>query len=668
MKEQMDRPQVEIRIINKYVFFVFYMLIVVVVCSQGYLVYDFYNSKTEDVIIDGAGRQRMLSQRLAKNLLLLRLQQSSNESNIPIARINADLEQLKLTELRLEKSKILDSKKLTSQMVNVVIKIQAIINLKPVDRKQLHDLIGQYLQLERLFIPVIDKIVRIQQQKIMLALENYQAILWLSIGGTVFCFFMGLFFIVCPTIKKVRESMSLLVENNENQQQLIEELKQKNTELKIITDFAKQNEEAMSEQAMLILQQKKFTDTIFNSSHEAIISINSRGLINLFNKQAERVFGYNANEIQGKNVKNLMPNPFKDAHDSYLHNYSATGKKNIIGFGREVKGQRKDGSIFPLYLRVVEIKTETKHEFVGFVRDLSEIRGVERQVRETDRRYKAVVEDQTDLICRYTKDFILTFANQAYCRYFGVSVEDIIGKSILDLLPTDIRHWFVETHAKLSIDKPIHIHEDETLHNGELEWQHWSTRAIFSEDRREVIEFQGVGSIVTDRKKAEINALLAKEAADKANKAKSQFLSSMSHELRTPLNSIIGFSQLMELDDGDPLSESQLDSVLQINQAGNHLLKLINEILDLSSIESGQITLINEVFDIKNVCDDVLAIVESLASKKAISLVTHCESDKYWVKADYMRTKQIFLNLLTNAIKYNREQGHIDVEVMQQGQ
>ncbi|NOQ17102.1 MAG: PAS domain S-box protein, partial [Methyloprofundus sp.] len=665
---QINSVPIEQRIITKPIYGIFYLLVVVIFSSQAYLLFGYYGSKLEEVVIDTAGRQRMLSQRIAKNLLLVQLHNTDHEKEEQLEQVVLDLALLKQTELKLEKNNIFAAKELTHQLTNVVMHIQKMIMSHSADAEQLNALFNQYLQLEQLFVAVIDKIAVTQQKKITEAVQDYQAILWVSIAGTVLCFFMGVFFIVCPTINKVRASLGLLAASNVKQQHLIAELERKNSALKTAGDFAQQNERAMSAQAILVLQQKQFTDAILNSSHEAIISITSKGLINLFSTYAEKIFGYTADEVYLENVKILMPSPFKAAHDGYLSNYSNTGKKNIIGRGREVQGKKKDGTTFPLFLRVVEIKTETEHAFVGFIKDLSEIRRVEQQVRVNDRRYKAVVEDQTDLICRYTVGFVLTFANQAYCRYFGVRQEDIIGTSILSLLPEGIAAWFVETHAALSADSPMHIHEDKTLHNGKMEWHHWSTRAIFAEDGHSVIEFQGVGSIVTDRKLAELNAVLAKEAADKANMAKSQFLSSMSHELRTPLNSIIGFSQLMELDDSEPLSESQLDSVLQINNAGNHLLKLINEILDLSSIESGQITLINEDFDLVNVCADVLSIIKTLSTKKGVSITTDCESNKYWVNADYMRSKQVFLNILSNAIKYNHEQGSIHVGVTQQGQ
>jgi len=655
------------RIIPKPVNSVFYLLVVIVFFSQSILVYEFYNSKTEDIVINAVGRQRMLSQRIAKNLLLIQQQNTEHKSTIQWESITLDLAYLKQTQHKLEQNHIVESKSLTTQLINVVLQIKKNSKDK-LDPTSWNSLFNKYLELEQLFIPVIDKIVLSQQKKILHAVQSYKSVLWVNLIGTTLCFFMGIFFIVFPTIKKVKGSLKLLTDSNKKQLELIDELKKKNEDLGAITAISKKNEQAMSQQALLILQQKRFTDAIFNSSHEAIISITTKGLIHLFNSYAEQVFGYTAAEVSGNNVNILMPSPFQESHDGFLNNYTKTGTKKIIGLGREVKGKRKDGSIFPLFLRVVEIKTDTEHEFVGFIKDLSEIRSVEKQVRESDRRYKSVVEDQTDLICRYTSDFIITFVNQAYCQHFGVQQDKVIGTSILNLLPENVDTWFIDSHAQLSVDNPINIHEDKTINKGKTEWQHWSTRAIFAEGSKDIIEYQGVGSIITSRKCAEESAIIAKETADKANLAKSQFLSSMSHELRTPLNSIIGFSQFLELDSDDPLSESQLDSVIQINQSGNHLLKLINEILDLSSIESGKVNLIIEPFDIKSICNEVFAIVKTLAEKKQITITIDCKNNYHWVNADFLRTKQVFLNLLSNAIKYNKEKGLINIEVMQQDQ
>jgi CheY-like chemotaxis protein/anti-sigma regulatory factor (Ser/Thr protein kinase) len=152
----------------------------------------------------------------------------------------------------------------------------------------------------------------------------------------------------------------------------------------------------------------------------------------------------------------------------------------------------------------------------------------------------------------------------------------------------------------------------------------------------------------------------AKSAAEKANLAKSDFLSSMSHELRSPLNAILGFGQLMEA--GLPLpTPAQKESIDQILQAGWYLLELINEILDLSLIESGRLSLSVESISLAEVLNDCHAMIEPQAQKSSILLLFPPTDSPYHVKADRTRVKQVLVNLLSNAIKYNRAGGMVEV-------
>jgi signal transduction histidine kinase/ActR/RegA family two-component response regulator len=167
---------------------------------------------------------------------------------------------------------------------------------------------------------------------------------------------------------------------------------------------------------------------------------------------------------------------------------------------------------------------------------------------------------------------------------------------------------------------------------------------------------------------------LEKDEAEKANFAKTDFLSKMSHELRTPLNGILGFAQLLEM---EHMEENQLGFVEEIVKSGNHLLNLINEILDLSRIESGHITLSTDVIDIYSVLDECINIVQPLSQQKNIKIQNISISwheqleyfytqrletyEKVWIKADSLRLKQVFINLLDNAIKYNHINGEITI-------
>jgi len=152
------------------------------------------------------------------------------------------------------------------------------------------------------------------------------------------------------------------------------------------------------------------------------------------------------------------------------------------------------------------------------------------------------------------------------------------------------------------------------------------------------------------------------DEANKANKAKSEFLSSMSHELRTPLNAILGFGQLLETDDETPLTEIQKESVDYILSSGNHLLALINEILELSAIEAGKVDLSVEPVNLKECVDESLLLIANNATQNNIEIKLLGNNNEIFVLADYIKLKQILLNLMTNAIKYNRSGGSVSID------
>ena len=166
-------------------------------------------------------------------------------------------------------------------------------------------------------------------------------------------------------------------------------------------------------------------------------------------------------------------------------------------------------------------------------------------------------------------------------------------------------------------------------------------------------------SIELEKTKNEVN--LAYKQALEASRAKSEFLSHMSHELRTPLNGILGFAQILEMDGEDSLTEMQLSNVKDIISAGNHLLALINEVLDLAKIEKGKLDLMMEQTSLQNIIADSLSLMEPIARKRQIKVTNRVSDNGYMISADQKRLKQVFLNLLSNAVKYNRDNGEITV-------
>jgi len=208
--------------------------------------------------------------------------------------------------------------------------------------------------------------------------------------------------------------------------------------------------------------------------------------------------------------------------------------------------------------------------------------------------------------------------------------------------------------------------------NGELYWELAAISAIKGDDGT-VAHFIAVKEDITDRKRMEELLRHAKASAEAANLAKSQFLANMSHELRTPLNSILGFSQLLEMlaTDGStstsPLADKQREYVRWIRDGGEHLLDMVNDVLDLSKIEAGRVDLDKKPFETAVLIRRVLTTVRSLAAKKHLHIDAMIDPNLGLLDADEVRIKQVLYNLLSNAIKFTERERKIGVEARGEG-
>ena len=302
------------------------------------------------------------------------------------------------------------------------------------------------------------------------------------------------------------------------------------------------------------------TDTIV----DGVILIDDEGTIELFNEACERLFGYETAEVLGRNVRCLMPSPYRDEHDSYIERFRSGKEPRVIGIGREVAGQRKDGSRFPMELSVGRISrgAGAKDGFVGIIRDITDRKTIEQNLH-----------------------------NQIADLQFAQSCLEEQGQEMTGLAE---------------------------------------------------------------------ELAMARDEAESANRAKSDFLATMSHEIRTPMNGIIGMSRLLVEADLGAEQHSQARMVLD---SAETLMGLLNDILDLSKIEAGHFELDPRPFALGELFDGIARLWSGKAQEKGLAFAIELESEPpRRLVGDAMRLRQVAFNLISNAIKFT-DKGHVTVRV-----
>ena len=417
---------------------------------------------------------------------------------------------------------------------------------------------------------------------------------------------------------------------------------------------------------------------IFNSANFSSIATDAKGVIQIFNIGAERMLGYTAAEVMNK----ITPADISDPQEliarakalsielgtSITPGFEALVFKASRGIEDiyELTYIRKDGSRFPAVVSVTALR-DAQDAIIGYLligTDNTARKQIEERLRWTEESFRLMVESVTDYaIVMLDPVGVVVSWNSGAQRIKGYSAEEIVGQH------------FSRFYTREDIDRGTPQRDlDVVRAKGRFEDEGWRARkdgstfwanVAFTAIRDHDGNLRGFAKLtrdLTERRKVEAELTNAKSTAEKANLAKSDFLSSMSHELRSPLNAILGFAQLME--SASPLpTDSQKESIAQILQAGWHLLKLINEILDLAVIESGKVSLSPESVSLAEVMSECQAMMEPQAQQRGIRMTFPQFDDDapFFVKADRTRLKQIIINLLSNAIKYNREQGTIIV-------
>ena len=284
-------------------------------------------------------------------------------------------------------------------------------------------------------------------------------------------------------------------------------------------------------------------------------------------------------------------------------------------------------------------------------------REMERALRESEQRVRDLVDNVDALIYIKSADGRYLLFNRHFEEVFGVRRDDPTVTTNYDIVSPDTAAVYTANDRRvLEAGSPIHFEEPKS--DGDSGTWLSLKFPLFDEDGRPYA-VAGISTDITDRKTAEAAVRQAKEEAERANRAKSEFLSRMSHELRTPLNSISGFGQLLQL---ESLPVSAGDSVDRIVNAGRHLLALINEVLEISRIEAGGQPLRVEPVHCCWPLTEAIDLVRPLAAERDIALEQDLHAGLFeFVLADPQRLKQVLLNILTNAIKYNRPSGTVRI-------
>ncbi|MEP6961393.1 MAG: PAS domain S-box protein [Acidobacteriota bacterium] len=443
--------------------------------------------------------------------------------------------------------------------------------------------------------------------------------------------------------------------------------------------------EVRSEAALL--QAGALQDAIFNSANFSSIATDEKGVIQLFNVGAERMLGYTATEVvdkitpadisdpqeviaRAKELSVELGTPITPGFEALVFKASR-GIEDIY----ELTYIRKDGSRFPAVVSVTALRDDSGG-IIGYLligTDNTARKQVEAEQKILDQRLRdqqfytrSLIESNIDAMMATNPHGIITDVNHQMELLTGCTRDELIGAPFKNYF-TDPERAELGIKLVLGGGKVTDYELTARARDGKQTVVSWNATTFHDRDRK----LQGVFAAardVTDRKRFEstlqgtnVELERARAAAEKANLAKSDFLSSMSHELRSPLNAILGFAQLIHSDTPPP-NTAQAASIDQILHAGWYLLALINEILDLAQIESGKLALSLEPTSLAEVLRECQAMIETQAQKRGITMTFAESGGPYFVTADRTRLKQILVNLLSNAIKYNQPNGTVVVD------
>ena len=382
----------------------------------------------------------------------------------------------------------------------------------------------------------------------------------------------------------------------------------------------------------------------FNTIDDLLFVLDPDGIVIQSNNAVLRRLGYSSEELRGNPVSLIYPAELRTEADRLLKEV-AEGKIDAS----TVPLLTKSGDFIPAETNAKPGEWDGKPAIFAVCKDVLKIRQSEEKFS------TAFHVNPTMMSITRFDDGLFIDVNDIFLKNFGYSRKEVIGRSFKEITSMPEPEIIQDIRRKLLSNIPVREMEGKVRSRTGQEFTF-----LFSADYIYVgndLCFMVTGIDITLRKHVEADILKARNEAEKANQAKSEFISRMSHELRTPMNSILGFSQLMSMGEVTPAQRKGINHILN---SGKHLLSLINEVLDISRIEAGRFSLIPEPVHLQSIVREMIDIISPEAQKRKIKTeLENSPSNSLYVFADRLSLKQVILNLINNAVKYNREGGSV---------
>jgi PAS domain S-box-containing protein len=390
--------------------------------------------------------------------------------------------------------------------------------------------------------------------------------------------------------------------------------------------------------------------SIFCASSDAVVAFDKRGLeILTLNPATELMFGYHGMDLLGQPVGMLFAHGEVPSH-------------LWDGAPAEVQARRSEGTLFPAEVALSDAGLGEESFWIAHIRDVTIGRRQQEALAASEARFRAAVETLGEGVIVTDVEDVVVYVNSRMEQLSGYAVEEMIGEKVEHLLvpPEELAAYRERHHLRLQ--GVGERYETRLRRKDGTEFWAEIHATPFLDARGEIVGGLSAVADVTERKRIQEELVAAIDASQDATRAKSAFLANMSHELRTPMNAIIGYSEMLQDEFQDRGLTDLLPDLEKIHRSGKHLLRLIDDILDLSKIEAGKLDLVWETFEIAPLARDVESTMRHIVAKNQNSFEVRCPEDIGVLRADLTRLRQVLLNLVGNAAKFT-ERGAVSLDV-----